>query len=330
MSELSMSSMAASAAATEPPVSNCLVCGQSAAHVALIDGRSLYGCGQCGLRFFASQDVPVNLYAQAYEGQVQSAHMQEYLFRAQYLFDAKADAATPPVFSLSLAWLRAHAAPGARVLDIGCGRGMMLRLLRAHGFEAVGLDLSPRVAATLAAQGFSVAVGHARSYPTDLAEPDYLTCNYVLHHPAEPIRFLGELRARFPRAPLLLTQGMGHSWIHALGLPISPPEYPRDLTTWTTQALALAFEKAGYSRHEFIFTRPDPQEVALPLQRKLMTLAAQPAGAALKAAGGKSTVAYASVAAKAIKTILFGVPALYARVRRLPAAAVLVVAQPDA
>ena len=34
--------------------------------------------------------------------------------------------------------------PGARILDMGAGAGETLRLLRESGFDAIGIDLSPR------------------------------------------------------------------------------------------------------------------------------------------------------------------------------------------
>ena len=34
--------------------------------------------------------------------------------------------------------------PGARILDMGAGAGETLALLRESGFDAVGIDLSPR------------------------------------------------------------------------------------------------------------------------------------------------------------------------------------------
>ena len=40
---------------------------------------------------------------------------------------------------------------GARILDMGAGAGETLRLLRALGFDAVGIDLSPRAPEVLCA-----------------------------------------------------------------------------------------------------------------------------------------------------------------------------------
>jgi 2-polyprenyl-3-methyl-5-hydroxy-6-metoxy-1,4-benzoquinol methylase len=39
--------------------------------------------------------------------------------------------------------IRPHLPPGARVLDIGCGQGELVRLLVTDGFDARGIDVSP-------------------------------------------------------------------------------------------------------------------------------------------------------------------------------------------
>jgi SAM-dependent methyltransferase len=48
---------------------------------------------------------------------------------------------TAPLFEAVLA--AADAGPGTRLLDLGCGTGMLLRLAQERGAEVVGLDVSP-------------------------------------------------------------------------------------------------------------------------------------------------------------------------------------------
>lgn len=65
---------------------------------------------------------------------------------------------------------------GARLLDIGCGAGATLRLLRALGYRAVGLDRQPdRAAANL-----PLLCGTAAALPLRDGALDGLTCECVL------------------------------------------------------------------------------------------------------------------------------------------------------
>ncbi|MGH6969998.1 MAG: methionine biosynthesis protein MetW, partial [Caulobacteraceae bacterium] len=53
-------------------------------------------------------------------------------------------------------------APGARVLDIGCGEGELLELLgREKGVEGRGLEISPEGVSACLARGLAVAQGDA-------------------------------------------------------------------------------------------------------------------------------------------------------------------------
>ncbi len=56
--------------------------------------------------------------------------------------------------------------PGFPVLDIGCGRGEWLQLLRDRGLEARGVDSNPTFAAQVRAVGLEVAEGDAIEYLT--------------------------------------------------------------------------------------------------------------------------------------------------------------------
>ena len=58
----------------------------------------------------------------------------------------------------------AEATGGASFIDIGCGRGEFLELLRANGLSARGLDLNPVMIAECRQRGFEVVEGDARSF----------------------------------------------------------------------------------------------------------------------------------------------------------------------
>ena len=70
-----------------------------------------------------------------------------------------------------LAIIAANVAPGARVLDVGCGDGALMAALRDdRGCDARGLELDPRDVAAAVTRGLSVVQGDA---DRDLADyPD--------------------------------------------------------------------------------------------------------------------------------------------------------------
>jgi methionine biosynthesis protein MetW len=70
-----------------------------------------------------------------------------------------------------LAIIAAHVAPGARVLDVGCGDGELMAALRdGKGCDARGLEIDPANVAAAVARGLSVVQGDA---DRDLADyPD--------------------------------------------------------------------------------------------------------------------------------------------------------------
>jgi SAM-dependent methyltransferase len=76
-------------------------------------------------------------------------------------------------------------------LDLGCGKGELLSLLRNEFAEVSGCDPSPRMleAGQLSAQGIRVRTQHANGkLPFDDAEFDFVTAVCVYHHVPPPLR----------------------------------------------------------------------------------------------------------------------------------------------
>lgn len=321
--------LATSKEAAIPP---CLVCDGESKTVGGNRFSDYYRCDDCGLHFCGNLKVQPDLYARAYDGKVAEANMQEFFFRAQYLANLpNTDFLAPPPVKLSLKWLDRHAPASSTILDVGCGWGMMLRALHARGFRTVGSDIAPQVHDVLGRQGFQIFIGSIDLYPESFPEPDYVTCNYVLHHPSDPIAFIQSIARRFPKAPLLLSEGLYPNWMHGR-LPQPCLEYPRDLTAWSSRALSIALEKGGYSRYDFLYPRVSTADVQLPLMPWLAQLAVRWAmRAARQDRAAALTLRYLANSIRVsllVKRVAFAGHAWYARWRRLEPASVLAVAYP--
>ncbi|OQW45589.1 MAG: methionine biosynthesis protein MetW [Proteobacteria bacterium SG_bin6] len=95
-----------------------------------------------------------------------------------------------------LAIIAANVAPGARVLDVGCGDGALMAALRdARGVDARGLELDAGNVAAAVARGLAVVQGDADrdlpAYPD--ASFDYAILSQTLQTTRAPDRVLAEL-----------------------------------------------------------------------------------------------------------------------------------------
>jgi O-antigen chain-terminating methyltransferase len=98
---------------------------------------------------------------------------------------------------------------GGPTIDIGCGRGEWLELLRENGFEAIGVDTNEQAVALCRARGLDAVVGDAIAFLRDLKPETALAVtgfHIVEHLPADLQIELVEvaLRALRPGGLLIL------------------------------------------------------------------------------------------------------------------------------
>ena len=95
-----------------------------------------------------------------------------------------------------LALIAEHVAPGARVLDIGCGDGALMAALReTKGVDARGMEIDPAKVEQCVSKGLSVIQGDADTdlafYPRDTF--DYAILSQTLQTTSRPDLMLDEL-----------------------------------------------------------------------------------------------------------------------------------------
>jgi len=137
--------------------------------------------------------------------------------------------------------------PG-RVLDVGCGNGSFLELMRSAGWDIAGLDPDPK-AAKLAAErlGTNIRTGELNSESFAPCSFDAVTLHHVIEHVFDPIELMADCRRILkPGGHLVLItpnlSSAGHKWFRANWRGLEPP---RHLHLFSPKALASGAELAG-------------------------------------------------------------------------------------
>lgn len=134
------------------------------------------------------------------------------------------------------------------LLDVGCGSGVMLRLMRDLGWDAQGIDLDERAVTVALAAGLPARVGTLTSLDLPARHFAAVTSSHVLEHVADPLGFLrdclrltrpgGRLALTTPNAGSLGSRVFGSGW---RGL-----EPPRHFQVLTVRSLTRLAREAGY------------------------------------------------------------------------------------
>ena len=137
--------------------------------------------------------------------------------------------------------------PGGRVLDVGCGRGLFLRLLRDRGYQVRGTELSA-LTVTHARAGASIDSGDLRAgqYPDD--HFDLVSIWHVLEHLRTPDKTLavcfrslrpgGSLLVAVPNYASVQARLGGEQWFHL--------DLPRHLFQFTEVTLRSLLCRSGF------------------------------------------------------------------------------------
>ena len=156
--------------------------------------------------------------------------------------------------------------PGGRVLDLGCGRGESLHLLREAGFEPLGLDVSEEMVQVCGEKGLEAEVGDLFEYLRQVEAGSFdavLSFHVIEHLPIERLSLLVRLafRALKPEGVLILETP------NPLSLSVSARSFwldPTHLRPVHPDYLVLAARQAGFNSVERLDLRPFPKAERLP------------------------------------------------------------------
>jgi len=134
---------------------------------------------------------------------------------------------------------------GAALLDIGAGRGFLLRDARSRGAKVSGVEPSEEVSESLRQESFDVFTGNLQRYVS--AAPgrfDVITMSHVVEHVNEPIPFLQAAASMLNPDGLLAAEVPNVTWQLQKG------RHPRSAHTahlyyHTERSLTALFEISG-------------------------------------------------------------------------------------
>lgn len=180
------------------PTAPCSLCGkQSATPVAHYHGYRIARCRVCGLAYVdpkPSREELAALYAgYHYRNGQDEASWNRLMGR---IFRESAELLRPA---------NEGAGPG-RLLDVGCGFGTFVGLMRGRGWDATGVDPSTSAAAAAKKTGVPVRLGTLEELDVPAGFYDAITLFYVLEHLPEPIVALKKIHALLKPGGTLLVR----------------------------------------------------------------------------------------------------------------------------
>ena len=138
---------------------------------------------------------------------------------------------------------------GARLLEVGCGSGARLKLLRDLGWNAEGIEVDPAAVKRCIEQGLPVRPGFLHEQRFAGGTFAAVVMNHVIEHVIDPQSLLKEIRrVLVPRGVLVITTpnvgSWGHRRFHNNWVALDPP---RHLHLFHLQTLEQLARQAGFT-----------------------------------------------------------------------------------
>lgn len=204
-------------------------------------------CRQCGFGYLHPLPSPAEIatfYPPAYYGSTGRK------------FNSLVEFAVRLVAARHVRFLARRVPRGGRILDVGCGRGVLLKELANRGFEAHGFEVSPSAAEGVDSR-IKIRIGddlHDANYPS--GHFDQVIIWHVLEHVSDPrgtieeihriLKPGGETVVAVPNFSSLQARWSGPAWFHL--------DLPRHLYHFSAAGLAKLLETSGFlveSAHYF-------------------------------------------------------------------------------
>jgi SAM-dependent methyltransferase len=208
----------------------CPLCGGRCLPAAASWMHAHLRCRRCHLIYVAdlpSQHDLIQAYLRVHLGDYQVRHKADWAPWMRHK-DLTLDALGLP------RWERALGQP-RRALDVGCGEGRLLQVLRQRGWEAWGLELNPQLAAEGRQHGL-VTVGSLEHAEQPARGHQLVVMSHLLEHLRAPLEALERVRTWLAPNGLLVVE-----------TPLRPDFDNIDhLYCFSAAALDLALRRAGF------------------------------------------------------------------------------------
>ena len=197
------------------------------------------------------------------------------------------------------------------VLDVGCGGGLFLGMLRRRGFQVVGLDFSRQAAAVAwRHQQAPAAVAYLEQAPFRPASFAAIAMSHVIEHLPDPCAYLAAAhRLLAPDGRLVVLAPNADSFqFHLLGRRWNGLDVPRHLFDYRGRDLDRLLDMMGFEvlRRSYFSLRDNPAGLATSLAPALDPMARRvrrtPESAGLRLA---KDLAYFALTAAALPFTLF-------------------------